>query len=96
MLSAQDITGRWELIAWEQLFDDGRRELPMGESPQGFILYQPDGAMACMICRAERKRFELGGQWNAPDDEKARAYDSMLAYAGRFHVDGNTIVHDVE
>jgi hypothetical protein len=88
--------GQWQVLAWEQVYDDGRRELPMGEQLEGFIRYSPDGRMVCMISRADRARFELGGQWNAPDEEKARAYDSMLCYAGRYRVEGDTVTHLVD
>lgn len=91
-----NLIGRWDIVSWEQLYDDGRRELPMGEKLEGFIRYLPDGDMVCMICKSERKRFEKGGQWNAPDDEKAGAYNSMLSYAGRYAVDGNVITHTVQ
>lgn len=96
MSTPDPFDGLWQIVAWEQLYDDGRRELPMGERLEGFIRYSPDGRMACMIGRADRARFEKGGQWNAPDEEKARAYDSMLAYAGRFRIDGDTVTHFVE
>lgn len=91
-----DPAGRWEILAWEQAFDDGRRELPMGEALQGFIQYTADGHMACMIARAERPNFVTGGQWNASDEEKAGAYMSMLAYAGRYQVNGDVITHHVD
>lgn len=90
------LVGRWDIVSWEQLYDDGRRELPLGEQLEGFIRYLADGDMICMISRADRKRFEKGGQWNAPDEEKARAYDAMLSYAGRYQVDGDLITHKVE
>ncbi|MBS7663615.1 lipocalin-like domain-containing protein [Pseudomonas lalucatii] len=88
--------GRWEVISWEQAFDDGRRELPMGERLQGFIQYTESGHMACMIAAAERPNFASGGQWNASDAEKAQAYGSMLAYGGRYEVSGDTITHLVD
>ena len=91
-----DLVGRWDIVAWEQVYDDGRRELPMGEHLEGFIRYLPDGDMVCMIGRAERAKFVKGGQWNAPDDEKALAYQSMLAYAGRWRIAGDVITHRVE
>ena len=65
------------------MYDDGRRELSMGEQPEGFIRYTADGDMVCPIARAGRAKLVKGGQWNAPDDEKAAAYPSMLAYSGR-------------
>lgn len=91
-----DLIGRWEILSWEQAFDDGRVELPMGDNLHGFIQYTADGGMACMIARADRPNFTSGGQWNASDAEKAAAYTSMLAYGGRFAVDGDVISHHVE
>lgn len=88
--------GRWEIVSWEQAFDDGRRELPMGEHLHGFILYTAGGHMACMIARAGRPKFESGGQWNASDSEKAQAYSSMLAYGGRYTLAGDVITHQVD
>ena len=96
MAESFDITGRWDIISWEQLFDDGRRELPMGENLEGFIRYCADGDMVCMIGRADRPNFETGGQWNADDREKASAYNSMLAYAGRFTLEGDSVTHHVD
>lgn len=88
--------GRWEILSWEQAFDDGRRELPMGEHLHGFILYTAGGHMACMIAAAERPNFVSGGQWNASDAEKARAYNSMLSYGGRYEVEADVITHKVD
>lgn len=96
MSTTIDLGGRWEIVSWEQQYDDGRRELPMGEHLEGFIQYGADGTMACMIARAERSNFASGGQWNAPDAEKARAYDSMLSYAGRYRIADDVVTHSVE
>jgi len=96
MLDNINLVGRWDILSWEQRYDDGRRELPMGEKLDGFIRYLPDGDMICMLYKSDRKRFEKGGQWNAPDDEKAGAYNSMLSYAGRYAVNGDVVTHFVE
>lgn len=90
------LVGRWSIVSWEQLYDDGRRELPLGESLEGFINYGSEGDMVCMIARADRSPFTTGGQWNANDAEKALAYNSMLSYAGRYAVDGDTVSHFVD
>lgn len=95
-ISSPNLTGRWEVLSWEQAFDDGRRESPMGDQLNGFIQYTEDGGMACMIARAERPNFETGGQWNASNEEKARAYNSMLAYGGRYEIHGDVIHHMVD
>lgn len=91
-----NITGRWIVESWEQRYDDGRIAYPLGKHVEGFIQYQADGLMLCMLSRADRAPFVKGGQWNAPDDEKAMAYSSFLAYAGSFTVDGDLITHHVD
>jgi hypothetical protein len=96
MTSPTDLVGRWDIISWLQLFDDGRRQAPLGEVLEGFVRYLPDGEMVCMIARADRKPFVTGGQWNASELEKAGAYNSMLAYAGRYRIEGDVVVHAVD
>ena len=94
-LDPATLLGRWNILAWEQIYDDGRRQLPLGERLDGFIRYLPDGDMICMIARADQKPFESGGQWNANAEERAEAYSSMLAYAGAWSIDGNVVTHAV-
>lgn len=96
MSNMNALIGRWQIVSWEQQYADGRVELPMGEELEGFIDYSVEGDMVCMIARKNRARFVTGGQWNASDEEKARAYDAMLCYAGRFRCDGQIIVHMVD
>lgn len=91
-----DLTGRWDIVSWEQDYDDGRLVHPLGQELQGFIRYTDDGDMACMIARADRPCFATGGQWDAEDTERAAAYSSMLAYAGTYDVDGDTVTHHVD
>ena len=90
-----DLIGRWNIVSWLQLYDDGRRQAPLGESLDGFIRYLEDGDMICMIARADLADFTSGGQWNASEAERAGAYSAMLAYAGTFRVEGDTVTHSV-
>lgn len=88
--------GRWEIVSWEQRYDDGRLSYPLGTELQGFIQYDPDGRMVCMMGRAQRPFFATGGQWNADDTEKAQAYSSFMAYSGRYVVEGEWVTHHVD
>ena len=92
----RSIIGRWQIVAWEQIYDDGRRTYPMGEQVEGFIQYDFDGHMMCMLCRGDRQNFTKGGQWNASVQEKADAYGSMMAYAGTYTCMDNTVSHHVQ
>lgn len=95
-MTPADIIGRWNIVSWLQLYDDGRRQAPLGENLEGFIRYVADGDMICMIANADLPQFTSGGQWNASEAERARAYSSMLAYAGKWRIEGNCVVHAVE
>ncbi|MBO3277976.1 lipocalin-like domain-containing protein [Pseudomonas schmalbachii] len=93
-MNAADIQGRWDILAWEQLYDDGRVVHPMGVELEGFIEYGPQG-MFCVIAKKGRAQFNSGGQWSANDAEKAAAYGSYLTYAGGYEVQGDTVLHHV-
>lgn len=95
-ITPAELVGRWDIVAWEQRYDDGRCELPLGEQLEGFIRYLPDGDMVCLISRQDRPNFRTGGQWNASVEEKAGAYQSMLSYAGRWRLEADVITHSVE
>lgn len=94
-MNRDTIKGRWEVLSWEQQYDDGRIVSPMGSELEGFIEYS-DYGMSCLVTKKNRKQFTTGGQWSAADAEKAEAYDSYLTYAGGFDVNENTITHHVK
>lgn len=91
-----DLVGRWDIVTFEQAYDDGRKLFPFGQDIEGFVRYVADGDMIVFIAKKQRPAFVKGGQWNAPDDEKAAAYDSVLSYAGRWSVEGDEISHFVD
>ncbi len=93
-MSNLDIRGRWNVLAWEQIYDDGRVVHPMGKELEGFIEYGEYG-MFCVIAKAGRANFTTGGQWSASDAEKAAAYNGYLSYAGGYEVQGNVVLHHV-
>jgi len=90
-----DLTGRWLILDWVQHYDDGRVVRPLGERLVGFIQYGADGTMSCVIADADRKRLSAG-QWNSPAQERADAYSRYLSYSGRYRIEGDTVVHEVE
>ena len=92
-MNRKSIQGRWEILSWEQAYDDGRLVHPMGTELEGFIEYS-DYGMFCVIARKNREPLD-GGQWSASDGDKARAYNSYLTYAGDYDVEGGLIHHHV-
>ena len=88
------LLGRWRIREWVQRYDDGRERYPFGRTPQGFIQYDRE-RMFCLLCGGERKPLS-GGQWTAPDAEKAAAFASCLAYSGTYEIAGDEILHRVD
>lgn len=95
-IESKQIVGYWSAVSWLQKYDDGREVYPLGEELRGFIHYDANGRMVCMMSAADRPVFVTGGQWNANDTEKARAYSSALFYSGLWHLDGDTVIHAVD
>lgn len=91
----QGLEGRWTITSWRQEYDDGRCVHPFGEDLEGFIEYGR-GTMFCVISRKPRTTFTTGGQWDATDADKARAYNEYLTYAGRYDFDGEMVTHRIE
>ncbi|MDF3936198.1 lipocalin-like domain-containing protein [Pseudomonas citronellolis] len=93
-MNKASIQGRWDILSWEQIYDDGRVVHPMGTALEGFIEYGPHG-MFCVVAKAGRADFASGGQWSADEAEQAGAYASYLTYAGGYDVQGEVILHHV-
>ncbi|EOG4615719.1 lipocalin-like domain-containing protein [Pseudomonas aeruginosa] len=93
-MNKMSIQGRWDILSWQQIYDDGRILHPMGTELEGFIEYGPHG-MYCVIAKAGREFFATGGQWSADEVEQAGAYASYLTYAGDYDVQDGVIFHHV-
>jgi len=76
---------------------DGERSHPLGEEPQGIIMYTPDGYMSAQLARPDRGRFVSGDWFNGTDEEYRAEASSYIAYTGPFHVDEEkkTLTHSM-
>lgn len=90
------LIGSWRLETWVSLTDDRGEALPMGASPEGLLVYAPDGTMVTAFGRAERDRFATDDVTGGTVDERSEAFQSFIAYGGRYVVDGSTVTHTVE
>ena len=88
---ARPQAGAWRLVSYiESPVDGSPKRSPLGEEPQGIIMYTPDGYMSAQLMRPGRRKF-------APEEfvEEAAGY---IAYSGPFYVDEEkqTLVHSVD
>jgi len=90
------LVGTWRLVSASNVTDQGIvNEEAYGRNPIGFLTYTADGRMMALITDGGRKR--LSKYWRAaPAEERAEAFSTSLAYAGRFTVSGNRVTHHVE
>jgi len=84
------IVGSWRLVSYELEFQDGGERLfPLGAHPNGYLVFGPDGRMMAYLEAAGR---------TAPrsDEERSAAYRTLLAYTGRYRVDGDKWITKVD
>lgn len=94
--SSARLWGAWDLVEWVFVIDGHDSSYPMGSDAKGRILYQPTGYMSATLMAADRPwpagRTFLG----CTPAERSDAALNYVAYAGRFELQGDTIVHHVE
>jgi Lipocalin-like domain len=90
------LVGGWRLVSWENQAADGQLTYPMGTDPLGYVLYTADGRFSVTISRAGRATFAAGDLLGGTTQEKARAMESFVAYAGRYSFHGDRVIHHVE
>ncbi|MDQ3553390.1 MAG: lipocalin-like domain-containing protein [Chloroflexota bacterium] len=90
------LVGSWRLVRWVALADDGAESLPMGEAPEGLLVYSGDGTMVGLMGPAGRPRFASDDVTGGTDAERARAFATFIAYGGRYEFEGDTVRHEVE
>jgi hypothetical protein len=90
------LVGAWRLVSWENQTADGQVTYPMGTDPNGYVIYAADGRFSITISQRGRAGFAAGDLLSGTTEEKARAMESFVAYAGRYSFDGDRVIHHVE
>jgi hypothetical protein len=88
------IVGVWELVSWRLIGGDGAMTEPLGPSPRGHLVYTAGGDMSVVISAAGRRPLADDPAARSVAD-RAAAFDGVHAYAGRWRVDGDEIIHVV-
>jgi Lipocalin-like domain len=90
------LVGTWRLVSWENRSAAGQVTYPMGANPLGYLVYTPDGHFSVTISQPSRAGFPLDDLLGGMMEDKARAVESFVAYAGRYTFYGDRVVHHVE
>lgn len=91
---AKRIIGTWKMVSWTvEDLGTGQKSNAMGPNPDGYITCTPDGRVMVLVLRSDRARPVV---LVPTTDEKLALYDSMFAYAGRFTIDDEKVVHHID
>jgi Lipocalin-like domain len=87
--AAKQLAGSWKVVSLITKFDGGDAVEPFGPNPKGRLVLTPESRWILILTAADRgpaKNFE----------EKAALLDSMLAYSGKYTVEGNRMAIQVD
>lgn len=90
------LVGTWRLRSWDSGGDDGSVDRPMGDTPEGILVYTAEGTMVTLIGRAGRPWFAADDLAGGTPEEMAGAVASFIAYGGTYTVDGSVVTHHVQ
>lgn len=91
------LVGTWKLVSASSIRASGERDdAPYGLRPVGFLTYTGDGRVSALISHDGRKPLTLGAKPPALLEEQSEAFKTFLAYAGRYRLSGDKVIHLVE
>jgi Lipocalin-like domain len=87
------LVGTWKLVSASSTTSKGERnEAPYGVGPAGFLTYTEQGRATSVISYGGRKQLSIG----ATPEEQAEAFNTFLAYTGRYTLTGDKVIHHIE
>ena len=87
--TAKQLAGRWKLNTWTVQIIGGEVTEPFGPNPKGRAIFTPDGFVAFVIVAANRKPA-------ANDADAAALLKTLMAYTGKFTIDGDKFTTKVD
>ena len=82
---AQTLVGTWRLVSWQVIAENGQPQDVFGSHPKGFLVLTREGR-SIVLTTAENRRAGIG------DADRAALHKSMLAYSGRYRIEGNDFI----
>ena len=92
------LIGTWTLVSYvETPVDGSSQRFPLGEKPEGLLVYAPDGYMSAQLMRPGRREFSSADMFKGTLEEYADEAIGYLAYSGPFCVDEltSTLTHSM-
>ena len=91
------VVGTWKLLSVTATDEKGNVDKPvLGQHPSGLITYTANARMMAIISDDGRKPLSIADRVAAPMEERAEAYSTFMAYAGRYEFTCDKVVTHVE
>jgi Lipocalin-like domain len=87
--TGKQLAGTWKVVSLITRFNGGDAIEPFGLNPKGRLVLSPEGQWIIILTGANREPAK-----NLED--KAALLDSMLAYSGKYTIEGNRIMIRVD
>jgi hypothetical protein len=87
--TARQLAGSWKLNSWTIQIIGGEATEPFGPNPKGRLVFTADGYVVAIIAAANRKPA-------TNNEESATLLKSLLAYTGKFIIEGDKFTTEVD
>lgn len=84
-----NLIGTWKLVSWQVIVENEPPQNVFGSHPKGFLVLTREGR-SIVLTTAENRKGGMG------DAERAALHKSMLAYSGKYRVEGNDFITVVD
>jgi hypothetical protein len=85
-----NLTGTWKFVSYLRAEPDTGKDTDiMGENPKGYLIYTREGRMMVIVVADSRKPPKA-------DEDRIALHKHMVAYSGRYTVNGGQVVHHVD
>lgn len=82
------------MLSWRRvLADTGVESDALGPDPFGYINYAPDGRLMVFVLKSGRPKPKASPP---TPDEKLALFDTLFAYVGRYEVEDDRVVHELD
>jgi hypothetical protein len=83
------LIGSWKLVSWQVIAEDGTVQDVWGAKPKGYLVLTREGR-SIAVTTADRRKPGMD------DADRAALHKSMVAYSGRYRIEGNDFITMVE
>jgi hypothetical protein len=87
-MSAELLVGSWKLVSW-QVITEGQAKDLFGPKPKGYLILTREGRAMALTTAQNRTPGE-------GERERAALHKSMVAYTGRYRVEGAVFITSVD